>query len=157
MTPPRLCTIGYEGTSVGLVLAALLEAGVRHLIDVRAVSSSRKPGFSRRQLAAAATEAGLRYTHLQALGTPKPGRDAARHGDGAIMRRVFAAHLREPETQAALAQAAALVTAEPCCLLCYERDHALCHRAILAGLLAAESGAEVTHLLPALPGEVPPR
>ncbi len=153
MKPPRLCTIGYEGTTVALVVAAMQRAGVRHLIDLRAVPSSRKPGFSRRQLEATVLEAGLRYTHLRALGTPKPGRDAARKGDAATMRRIYGAHLKEPDAQAALAEAAAIAAAEPSCLLCFERDHETCHRSIVAGLLAAESGAEVEHLLPALPAE----
>ena len=116
-------------------------------MDVRAVTSSRKPGFSRRQLEAAALEAGLHYTHLRALGTPKPGRDAARRGDAATMHRIFDAHMQAPEPQADLARAAAISREAPTCLLCFERDHLMCHRDILAGLICAGSGARVTHLL----------
>jgi uncharacterized protein (DUF488 family) len=142
-----LFTIGYEGSTVDRVVAALHAAGVAHLLDVRAVPSSRKPGFSRRQLEAAVREAGLEYTHLRALGTPKPGRDAARRGDAATMQRIFAAHLQAPEPQAELARAEAISRASPCCLLCFERDHRMCHRDILAGLLAGGTGGRVTHLL----------
>ncbi len=147
MSAPGLFTIGYEGTTVDRVLAALREAGVVHIVDVRAVTSSRKPGFSRRQLEAAALEAGLHYTHLRALGTPKPGRDAARRGDAATMHRIFDAHMQAPEPQADLARAAAISREAPTCLLCFERDHLMCHRDILAGLICAGSGARVTHLL----------
>ncbi len=143
---PDLFTIGYEGTTVDRVLAALRQAGVVHLVDVRAVPSSRKPGFSRRQLEAAAVEAGLLYTHLRALGTPKPGRDAARRGDAATMHRFFGAHLKAPEPQAELARAVAISREAPVCLLCFERDHTMCHRDILAGLIGAGTGARVTHL-----------
>ncbi|CAH2600317.1 conserved protein of unknown function [Rhodovastum atsumiense] len=143
---PDLFTIGYEGSTVDRVIAALREAGVTHLVDVRAVPGSRKPGFSRRQLEAAAVEAGLHYTHLRALGTPKPGRDAARRGDAATMHRIFTAHLQAPEAQADLARAAAISAEAPVCLLCFERDHRMCHRDILAGLLRGRSGV-VHHLL----------
>jgi uncharacterized protein (DUF488 family) len=147
MTGTTLATIGYEGSTVDRVIAALLRAGVAHLVDVRAVPNSRKPGFSRRQLEAAALEAGLRYTHLRALGTPKPGREAARRGDADTMRRIFAAHMDAPEPQAELARAIAISREAPACLLCFERDHRMCHRDILAGLIRDRSGARVTHLV----------
>ena len=75
---PPLSTIGYEGTTVAAVLRGTAAAGVTLLLDVRAVAASRKPGFSKRQLAAELDAAGIDYVHLQGLGTPKPGRDAVR-------------------------------------------------------------------------------
>jgi uncharacterized protein (DUF488 family) len=144
---PALFTIGYEGSTVDRVVAALRAAGVAHLLDVRAVPSSRKPGFSRRQLEAAVLEAGMQYTHLRALGTPKPGREAARRGDAATMQRIFAAHLAAPEPQAELARAVAISREAPCCLLCFERDHRMCHRDILAGLIHAGTTFRVSHLV----------
>jgi len=130
------------------VLAALRDAGVDLLVDVRAVPRSRKPGFSSRLLAASAEAAGIGYRHLQPLGTPKPGRDAARKGDAATMARIFAAHMEGDEPQAALAEAAALAAARPACLLCFERDPHLCHRTILAGLIAGRTGQPIVHLAP---------
>ena len=50
-------------------------AGVKLLVDVRAVTSSRRPGFSKNQLAAGLDERGISYLHLRGLGTPKEGRD----------------------------------------------------------------------------------
>jgi uncharacterized protein (DUF488 family) len=50
---PDLATIGYEGCTIDGVLGVLRDAGTKLLIDVRAVPQSRKPGFSKRQLAAA--------------------------------------------------------------------------------------------------------
>ena len=146
--PPTLFTIGYELSTVDRVIAALGHAGVRHLVDVRAVPSSRKPGFSRRLLEGSVRAAGLQYTCLRALGTPKPGRDAVRHGDAATMHRIFAGHMETPEAQAELARAIAISREAPACLLCYERDHAMCHRDILAGLIRGATGAEVIHLPP---------
>ena len=144
---PPLLTIGYEGTTVDRVVAALREAGVAELLDIRAVPQSRKPGFSKRLLSATLADAGIGYTHLRALGTPKPGRDAVRHGDIAAMHRIFNAHMRDDAAQAELAQAAGIAARAPCCLLCFERDHAQCHRSIVAGLIAAQSHQPVRHLV----------
>lgn len=142
---PDLFTIGYEQSTLDAVLDALREAGVTHLIDVRAVPQSRKPGFSKRLLCASVEAAGMRYTHLRGLGTPKAGRDAVRHGRPAEMVRIFRAHMEEPEAQADLARAAEIAAGEPACLLCFERDPAHCHRSIVAGLL----GRTPVHLTPA--------
>ncbi len=144
-------TIGYEGTTIDHLLAALQEAGATHLLDVRAVPQSRKPGFSKRQLAAALAEAGIGYTHLRSLGTPKPGRIAVRHGDIAGMHRIFEAHLQTPEAQADLAHAVVITAAERGCLLCFERDHAHCHREIVAQRICEATGAPVRHLAVPLP------
>ena len=141
---PPLLTIGYEGTTVDRVVAALREAGVAELLDIRAVPQSRKPGFSKRLLSATLADAGIGYTHLRALGTPKPGRDAVRHGDIAAMHRIFRAHMEQPDAQFELRQASAAAASAPCCLLCFERDHTECHRAIVAEMI----GGPVRHLVP---------
>ena len=139
-----LFTIGYEGSVVDAVVAALKEAGVTHLIDVRAVPQSRKPGFSKRLLGGTLEAAGIHYTHLKGLGTPKAGRDAVRHGNVAAMHRIFRAHMEEPDAQVDLGRARQIAAREPSCLLCFERDHTNCHRQIVAEML----GGPVHHLLP---------
>ena len=150
MTPPLL-TIGYEATTLDLVLAELGRAGAALLIDVRAVASSRKPGFSKSLLCAGVEARGMRYVHLRGLGTPKAGRQAARRGDVGGMREIYAEHLRSDAAQSDLAKAAALAREGPACLLCFERDHEACHRAVVADLLHERTGAAVTHLAAELP------
>ena len=71
-----LHTIGYEKARLGDVIAALKRAGVETLIDVRDRPISRRPGFSKTQLAVALEDAGIRYVGLRALGTPPEGREA---------------------------------------------------------------------------------
>src|ERR1700689_1045103 len=71
----KLFTIGYEQTPAKSVLDELEAAGVKLLVDVRAVASSRRPGFSKNQLAAGLDERGIAYLHLRGLGTPKSGRE----------------------------------------------------------------------------------
>ena len=64
----RIFTIGYEGSTVGEFIAALKQACVSQVIDVRALPLSRRPGFSKSPLRAALEEAGIEYVHLKALG-----------------------------------------------------------------------------------------
>lgn len=144
MSPLR--TIGYEGCTIDGVIAALKDAGVDLLIDVRAVAASRKPGFSKRQLAAALDEAGIRYVHLQGLGTPKPGRDAVRAGHPERMVPIFNAHMTSDRAQAELAMARGLAGDHKACLLCFERDPSTCHRRIVAGLVCEATGQDVVDL-----------
>ena len=101
----KLATVGYENDTQAAVIERLKAAKVEVVIDVRAVASSRKAGFSKTILAASLDEAGIAYVHLQKLGTPKAGREAARAGRTDEMHRIFEAHLAEPAAQLELAKA----------------------------------------------------
>jgi uncharacterized protein (DUF488 family) len=140
----RIFTIGYEATTMADFLAALSGAGVKRVIDVRALPLSRRPGFSKSSLAASLKEAEIEYVHLKALGTPKAGRDAAKKGDVATLRAVYAGQLELPEAQAQAAIMLGLAAEMPSALLCYERDPCHCHRTLL--LDAVGEGAEVVDL-----------
>ena len=147
MNPPKtLSTIGYEGKTIDEFLAQLSEAGVELLIDVRAVAASRRPGFSKTALAAALTERGISYLHLRALGTPKPGRDAARAGRIAEMHAIYEEQLQTPEAELAMEQADAAAKERHAALLCFEADVHRCHREIVAGRLAQRSGFSISNL-----------
>src|SRR6202049_3394944 len=125
----RLFTIGYEQTPAKAVLDELEAAGVKLLVDVRAVSASRRPGFSKNQLAAGLDERGISYLHLRGLGTPKSGREAARSGNFGVLHKIYAAHLKTAQAREELDDLSALVKKSgPVCILCYERDHMHCHR-----------------------------
>ena len=71
------------------MLDELENAGVKLLVDVRAVTSSRRLGFSKNQLAAGLDERGISYLHLRALGTPKEGREAARSGKVDLLHKIY--------------------------------------------------------------------
>jgi uncharacterized protein (DUF488 family) len=146
VTAPDLLTIGYQGCTIADVLAELRRARASLLIDVRAVPQSRKPGFSKRQLAAGLDEIGVGYVHLQGLGTPKPGRDAVRAGHPERMEPIFREHMRSDRAQAELAQAKGLARRRRVCLLCFEQDPMTCHRRFVAEMIAAETDQPVTHL-----------
>jgi uncharacterized protein (DUF488 family) len=142
-----LFTIGYQQTPQKAVLDELESAGVKLLVDVRAVTSSRRPGFSKNQLAASLDERGIAYIHLKALGTPKEGRLAARSGNYDALERIFSAHLKRQEARQQLDELAALVKqAGPVCLLCYERDHRHCHRQMIAQIIEQRNHVRIENL-----------
>ncbi len=141
-----LATIGYEGCTIDGVVGRLRDASVELLIDVRAVAQSRKPGFSKRQLAASLDEAGIGYVHLQGLGTPKAGRLAVRAGHPERMEVIFREHMTSDRACTELAQAKGLALDRRACLLCFERDHHTCHRRLVAEMIVAETRQAVVHL-----------
>jgi uncharacterized protein (DUF488 family) len=148
MRSKPLFTIGYERASVAQLIAALAAAKVTQLIDVRELPNSRRAGFSKRALAGALEEAGIGYTHLKALGTPKAGRLANRARRWDKFWDIVDGALARPEALLALEEAAAIARKGRACLLCLEHDHAICHRARVAEMLAAR-GFKVKHLAPA--------
>jgi uncharacterized protein (DUF488 family) len=142
----HIFTIGYEATTMAEFLAALKGAGVRRVIDVRALPLSRRPGFSKSPLKAELEGAGIEYVHLKALGTPAEGRSAARAGKQGDLERIYAAQLDLPEAIVQAEQMRELAEEKPSALLCFEREPAQCHRSLL--LAAAAPDADVTHLFP---------
>jgi uncharacterized protein (DUF488 family) len=140
----RIFTIGYEGTTVPEFIAALKNAGVERVIDVRALPLSRRPGFSKSPLRTALDEVGIEYLHLKALGTPAEGRAAARAGRHKDLERIYAGQLELPEAMVQSAQMLELAAEKPSALLCMEREPAHCHRTLL--LKAVAPKAEVVDL-----------
>ena len=143
----KLFTIGYEQTPAKSVLDELEQAGVKMLVDVRAVASSRRPGFSKSQLAAGLDERGISYVHLRGLGTPKEGRLAARAGQYETLQKIYAKHLKTPQAKEELDELSALVKKTgPVCILCYERDHLHCHRRWIAEIIEERDGVRIDNL-----------
>ncbi len=142
-----LFTIGYEKATPDSLRATLRADAIDLLIDVRAIAASRRPGFSKRQLAAGLEEVGITYQHLKALGTPAEGRQAARAHKDALLRQIYTAHLETLEAQRDLALLEELVAGNrrPC-ILCLEHDHRHCHRQLIAEELSRRMPLEVHHL-----------
>ncbi len=141
-----LSTIGYEAATLPEVMARLKAAGVEVLIDVRAVAASRRAGFSKTILRNSLEAEGIAYEHLRGLGTPKPGREAARKGRIAEMEAIFAGHMATPEAQDGLARAIAITRENHAALLCFEACAAGCHRRIVADLIRDATGCEIRDL-----------
>jgi uncharacterized protein (DUF488 family) len=140
----RIFTIGYEGATLDLFIAALKSACVERVVDVRALPLSRRPGFSKSPLRAALADAGIDYVHLKALGTPAEGRAAARSGRHAELAKIYSGQLELPEAMVQAAQMIELAREKPTALLCMEREPRHCHRTLLLNSVAAD--AEVIDL-----------
>ena len=146
-----LFTIGYEQARPDAVLGELKRAKVNLLVDTRAVAASRRPGFSKRQLAAALDENSIAYIHLQKLGTPAEGRAAARSGDFDTLWRIYDRHIKSPEAQNALDELIGLIkSGKRIALLCYERNPEECHRSRIATLVKKRMRVKVEDLIPPL-------
>ena len=144
---PSIHTIGYEDSTVKRFLSTLQEAGVELVVDVRALASSRRPGFAKTALTANLAGAGIEYLHLRGLGTPAEGRAAARAGRHDEMRAVFADHLGTERAREDMATLAELVrSGRRVCLLCLEADPAHCHRSLVAEALGEHVPVQVDHL-----------
>ena len=145
-----LSTIGYEGRTVEGYLNVLLRAGVTILCDVRRNAMSRKYGFSKRTLAKACKDIGIRYIHLPELGIPPEERRnlKTRGAYQRLFSRYQKSHLSKQEK--ALASIRSLVqSGERVSLTCFERMPQLCHRHCVAAALEAElvgMGLRARHL-----------
>jgi uncharacterized protein (DUF488 family) len=144
-----LFTIGYELALPAAVLGELKRAKIELLVDTRAVAASRRPGFSKRQVAASLDEAGIAYVHLQKLGTPAEGRQAARSGELDTLWRIYDKQIKTPEAQEALNELIALIkSGKRVCLLCYCRDLKACHRDRIVANVKKRTPVNVENLIP---------
>lgn len=144
MRKKRVCTVGYEGHDPESFVETLRKARIERVIDVRELPLSRKSGFSKSALAAGLKAAGIAYSHVKALGTPRAVRHAWKAGGSFDdFRRDYLAHLAENAD--AVEELERVASAERCALLCVERDVETCHRGLLAEVLETR-GWTTTHL-----------
>jgi uncharacterized protein (DUF488 family) len=159
---PAVATIGVYGFSADTFLAALRDAGVVLLMDVRqrrGVRGSEYAWANSKRLQAALAEAGVAYEHRPELAPTTElrqlqYREDERAGVGKRSRVRLAPEYAERYTREILdavdveALAAELPRDGATALLCVERDPEACHRSLITQRLAAEHGVAVTHLRP---------
>lgn len=139
-----MVSIGYEGRSVDDLVGELQRESVTVLVDVRLTPMSRKPGLSKRKLAATLAEAGIGYVHLPALGNPKDNRAGFRAGKPAAYERLHLL-LDRGEARSALGEIVDLLADNTVALLCFERSHDECHRHLVAeAVLAVKPAVDLT-------------
>lgn len=137
-------TVGHSTRPVGELVAILLEAGVRRLVDVRRYPMSRRnPQFSRDALAQSLADAGIAYEHEPDLGGHREPRPDSPNTAWSDAFRGYADHMATPEFRAAVARVAARADAV---VMCAEADPRRCHRQLLADALVL-AGVPVRHLL----------
>lgn len=125
-----LYTVGYQGRTIDELLDELAAAGVKRLVDVRELPLSRKRGFSKTSLGESLDAVGIEYVHLKPLGNPKENRERYWSGDVEGGATIYRRHLHNG-SRAALGDLAESLDGDSVCLLCFERDHALCHRDVI--------------------------
>jgi uncharacterized protein (DUF488 family) len=159
---PALATIGVYGFDRDSFLAALREADVRLVLDVRQRRGVRGPQYAwanSRRLQAALEEAEIGYRHHRELAPTTElrrlqYREDERQGVGKRNRSVLAPEYRRRYLREILDR----VDLEPIvaelprqgrgALLCVERDPEACHRSLIAERLTAEYGISAVHLRP---------
>jgi uncharacterized protein (DUF488 family) len=126
-------TTGYEQhrTPEDLV-SALQAAGVTRLLDVRELPLSRRRGFSKTKLSEALAAGGIRYEHEKALGNPKHLRDLYKSGDVAAGEAGYRKRITTDYAWAVDQLADSIAQDAPAtAMLCWEADHAACHRSVI--------------------------
>jgi uncharacterized protein (DUF488 family) len=112
------------------------------------VAASRKPGFSKRQLAASLDQNGIGYLHLQTLGTPAEGRNAARAGNFEKLWTIYRKHLATPKAREAMDELIGILkSGRRVCILCFERKVEECHRREIAAVVEKRTGIAACNLV----------
>jgi uncharacterized protein (DUF488 family) len=158
---PTLRTIGVYGFDCDSFLAALTDAGVDLLLDVRqrrGVRGSEYAWANAQRLQAALAEADIAYTHLKELAPTTEMRqlqyrEDERLGEGKRSRTALAPAYVEHYTaevldRVDLGPVVKWIGNSRAALLCVERDPEACHRSLIAERLQHELGFEVEHLRP---------
>ena len=157
-----LATIGVYGFTATTFVAALRDADVRLVLDVRqrrGVRGSEYAWANARRLEAALAGAAVAYRHEPSLAPTTELRQVQyreddRLGVGKRSRATLAAEYRERYVAEVLdhadldAIAAALAPDGRSALLCVERDPPACHRSLAAQRIAERYGLTLTHLHP---------
>jgi uncharacterized protein (DUF488 family) len=158
----RVATIGVYEADLDSFLAALREADVALLLDVRQRRGVRGREYAwanAQRLQAALRDAGIAYEHHLELAPTTELRhlqyaEDDRLGVGKRSRRELAPAYVEGYRREILDRIdlAPIVDGMPdgrtTALLCVERDPEACHRSLLAEELHATCGVEVVHLYP---------
>jgi uncharacterized protein (DUF488 family) len=157
----EIATIGVYGFDHDSFLAALREAEVKLVLDVRqrrGVRGSEYAWANARRLQDALAEAGIGYEHLPELAPTTELREAqyredARLGEGKRSRTVLATDYVRGYTDQILDPAdlepiVRFIGKARAALLCVERDARACHRSLIAARLREVHGFEVHDLTP---------
>lgn len=135
--------IGYQGRTPEGFVAALKEAGVTTLVDVRRYCFSHRPQFCKTALKNMVEAAGIGYRHLINLGPPA---DLMRANKANPNWPAFqAAYLSYLEQNAAyVEELEGLIGQGTVALMCMEADASQCHRSLLARHLVGRHDGEWT-------------
>jgi uncharacterized protein (DUF488 family) len=144
-----LYSVGHGRRPVDAFLELVQAAGIRRVVDVRAMPASRRnPHFNKAALESALANNGIEYVwrgaELGGLRTPRPdSRHVALRNDAL---RGYADHIETDEFANGLDWLLRSADEAPTAFLCAESDWHRCHRRILSDAIVA-AGGRVVHLL----------
>jgi uncharacterized protein (DUF488 family) len=161
VTGLKVATIGVYGASLASFLAALAEADVKLLADVRQRRGVRGREYAwanSLRLQAALADASIAYRHEIELAPTTELRELQyreddRLGEGKRSRTRLAPEYRRRYVHEILDRfdmdsfVASLPREHASALLCVERNAQACHRSLIAARLADEYGARIVHLV----------
>lgn len=143
-------SVGHGAASEDELLARLALGDVQQVVDIRIAPGSRRhPHLARDALAQWLPDAGVDYRWEPRLGGfRRPAPDSP----DVVWRnesfRGYAAHLRTPDAQAALALLVEEAAGRPTAYMCSETVWWRCHRRLVSDVLVLVHGLDVLHLMP---------
>ncbi|MES1982662.1 MAG: DUF488 domain-containing protein [Pseudomonadota bacterium] len=151
--PPLILTIGHSTRTLAEFIALLLAHAVQHLVDVRSIPQSRhNPQFNRSTLPVALSGAGIRYTHMPALGGLRKTHPASVNTAWRNLSfRGYADYMQTAQFVEGLSSVIGIADQERIALMCAEAVPWRCHRSLIADALTVrgirtEEIVSATHL-----------
>ena len=145
--PPAVLTMGHSTRTLEAFLDLLHAHGVKRLIDVRTVPSSRyNPQFNRETLPRPLRQAGIGYTHMSELGGLRHARrDSPNTGWRNASFRGYADYMQTAAFETGIEKLIETATRERTAIMCAEAVPWRCHRSLIADALAVR-GIPVEHI-----------
>lgn len=136
-------TIGYEGLSKREFVEHLKKHGISILVDIREIPLSRKKGFSKSSLGEGLRKRGIEYLHIKQLGSPSEIRHRLKEDKNyTAFFENYSDYLMNNAVDY-LRGLYEIAMHKRTCIMCFERDHNLCHRSIVADKLKKVNGRKI--------------
>ena len=148
---PTIFTIGHSTRTIPEFVALLQQVAIDLLVDVRSIPRSRtNPQFNADALPQTLASAGIRYSHLPALGGLRHRKKGAMPSLNTFWRiaafRNYADYAATDAFRLGMNELRTLARDNCCAIMCAEAVWWRCHRRIIADYLLAE-GLPVAHIM----------
>ena len=148
---PTIFTIGHSTRTIPEFVALLQQVAIDLLVDVRSIPRSRtNPQFNADALPQTLASAGIRYSHLPALGGLRHRKKGAMPSVNTFWRiaafRNYADYAATDAFRLGMNELRTLARGNCCAIMCAEAVWWRCHRRIIADYLLAE-GLPVAHIM----------
>ncbi len=127
----NIYTIGYEGKTLDEFIKLLLESSINHLVDVRSIAKSARPGFGGQELKEKLFSKSIMYVHKPEL--------------GGMVEDDYHTVMEKDSWKKAYEGLKSIAKDIPTAIMCLEKDPMKCHRRHISERLE-EEGWEVIHI-----------